>query len=47
MSDLASGVDVDEMPTIRIELPIELKEFGQFVQDSISMIGLFYKSKWS
>ncbi len=28
------GADVDEMPTIRIEPPIELKEFGQFVQDS-------------
>ena len=24
------GADVDEMPTIRIEPPIELKEFGQF-----------------
>lgn len=28
------GADVDEMPTIRIEPPEKLKEFGQLVQDS-------------
>ena len=28
------GADVDEMPTIRIEPPVDLKGFGQLVQDS-------------
>lgn len=28
------GADVDEMPTIRIERPEKLKEFGELVQDS-------------
>ena len=28
------GADVDEMPTIRIEPPEDLKGFGQLVQDS-------------